>query len=249
MNNTLKSYCKNCEETLVGDFCNNCGQRASIGKVTFNETFQDFMDMVFSINAPLMLTLKMLVVNPGRLFREYLDGKRKKYYKPVAFLILTTIIFVIIRSLINYDPMEGIARIQGLDTTTVNLVNEASQFFSKNGNNIVFILVFTLSLSLKLFFFRRYLFSEFIAISFYIIGFYTLMTTVLTFYLKFFNPELRMIPFLFLLIYILFAVTSFFKSINFIVIMKALLTGIISILLYIILGFGLSFLIVWLKTL
>lgn len=241
-------YCRNCVSELNGKFCKDCGQRASVGKVTFKETFQDFMDMVFSVNAPLMLTLKMLVVNPGKLFREYLDGKRKKYYKPVAFLILTTIVFVVIRSLINYDPLEGIARVGDVDSTTVNLVNEASKFFSKNGNNIVFILVFTLSLSLKLFFFRRYLLSEFIAISFYIIGFYTLMTTVLAFYLKFFNPELRMIPFLFLLIYILFAVASFFKSINFIVIIKAFLTGIISILLYMILGFGLSFLIVWLKT-
>ncbi len=243
------NICKNCEQPVNVNYCENCGQRTSIHKVTFKETFQDFVDTVFSVNAPLFLTLKMLVVNPGKLFREYLSGKRKKYYKPVAFLILTTIVFVLLKTISNFDPMEGFVAAGGGSQETMNLLVESGRYFSKNGNNIVFIFVFTLSIALKLFFSKRYFWSEYIAISFYIIGFYTIITSVLIFYLKFVNPELRMIPLAILLLYILYALTSLFKSRNIWLIIKLLFAYMTSVILYILLGFGLSFLIVWLKTL
>ena len=39
--------------------------------------------MFFSVNAPLLVTLKYLCIHPGKLFREFIAGKRKTYYKPV----------------------------------------------------------------------------------------------------------------------------------------------------------------------
>lgn len=244
-----QNVCKNCDYPIHRMYCENCGQRTSIDKVTFKETFQDFVDMVFSVNAPLFLTLKMLVVNPGKLFREYLSGKRKKYYKPVAFLILSTIILVIIKSLINFNPLDGMATSEGLNEATMSLISEASLFFSKNGNNIVFIFVFTLALCLKVFFFKRYLFAEYVAVSFYIIGFYTLITSVLFFYLKYASHQYRYLPFLFLFIYIIYSLTSFFQSRSFVILSKIFFIYFISLTLYIILGFGLSFSIVWLRSL
>lgn len=247
--NDINKSCKNCNYSVKAKYCENCGQRTSVNKVTFKETIQDFIDMVFSVNAPLMLTLKMLIVNPGKLFREYLEGKRKKYYKPVAFLILATIVFVLIKAMLKYDPMQGFVSAGVSDEKMMTLLQEAGVYMSKNSNNIVFIFVFTLSISLKLFFFKRYLLSEYVAISFYIIGFYTIITSILIFYLKFVGTQLNMIPLIILMIYILYAITSFFQTFNIWVLIKLIFAYMISLFLYMIFGFGLSFLIVWLKAL
>ncbi|NOX46877.1 MAG: DUF3667 domain-containing protein [Chlorobi bacterium] len=44
--------------------------------------------MAFALEGPFWLTIKLLFVNPGKLFREYIAGKRKAYYKSVAFFFL-----------------------------------------------------------------------------------------------------------------------------------------------------------------
>ena len=63
--------CKNCGVTIIGNYCENCGQKAKIGKVTFQETFQDIFNAIFAIDAPFITTLKMLIIN---MFNTFLGG-------------------------------------------------------------------------------------------------------------------------------------------------------------------------------
>jgi len=246
-NNVMSINCKNCESIAQGNYCNSCGQRTSVYKVTFKETIQDFVDAVFSVNSPLLLTIKLLVINPGKLFREYLQGKRKSYYKPVPFFILTTIVFVLVKALLDYDPMEGMA-IAGSEKIDMNLFNNAGIFMAKNSNNIIFVFVFTFALAIKLLFFKRYQLAEYLAVAFYIIAFYIIVTILSMFYLKYVNTEYKMIPFIILFFYMIYALNSFFKGNIILVSVKSALAYIISIFFYMMLGYGISLLIVWLKT-
>lgn len=243
----MEVICKNCGSSTQGKYCHNCGQRTSINKVTFKETFQDFVDTVFSVNSPLLLTLKLLLTNPGKLFREYLSGKRKTYYKPVPFFILISVVFVLIKALINFDPLQGVVMVGGKELD-MNLFNNAAIFMAKNANNIIFIFVFTFSVMIKLFFYKKYAFAEFIAVSFYVIGFYTIITTALMFFMKYVNSQLKMLPFMLMAIYVIYALTSFFKTRSFLTIIKAIVAYFFAVIFYIILGYGISLLIVWLKT-
>ena len=249
MNATPKTYCKNCESELNGKFCNNCGQRTSVGKVTFKETFQDFMDMVFSVNAPLMLTLKMLIVNPGKLFREYLNGKRKKYYKPVAFFILSTVVYLILISILNYNPFSNLASAGDVSKDFDLLLNQANEFMAQNMNNFLFVFVFSFGILLKLFFYKRYSLIEYIAVSFYLVGVFTIIIVVFMPFLKFSYPESGYIPFVLMGCYLIFAIPSFFKNRILITILKTIFVYIISIIIYSIFSFLLSFFIIWLKNL
>ena len=243
-----KSICKNCNSEISDRYCSNCGQRTSIHKVTFKETFQDFIDVVFSINSPLFLTIKLLIINPGKLFNEYLNGKRKTYYKPVPFFILTTIVFVLIKALLNYDPMENMA-VVGSEAVDQSLINNAGIFMAKNINNIIFTFVFSFAIFVKLFFYKKYTFAEYLAVSFYVIGFYIVITTVLMFGLQYAGPKYKMVPFIFLFFYMIYVLTSLFKKISVLTILKIVFVFLFSIFFYMIFGYGISFLIVWLKTL
>lgn len=237
------SKCKNCNTELISNFCHKCGQRSSVHKVTFKETFTDLANAIFSVNAPLIITAKLLIVNPGELFRNYLDGRRKNYYKPVSFFIVTTLIYVIVRSLINYDPMT---------TAGVNVKGEilekAGRYMVKNINNIMFLFVFTLGVFLKLFFYRKNSLAEFVAISFYAVGVYTMFGLVSMFFLKYADPSYKSIPIIAFMFYVIFAFSSYFKSRSFFTIFKTAIVYFLSFSLYSAFGFLLSFLIVWLRT-
>ncbi|PWK19011.1 DUF3667 domain-containing protein [Xanthomarina spongicola] len=243
-----KSICKNCNSEISGSYCSSCGQRTTIHKVTFKETFQDFMDVVFSINSPLFLTLKLLVINPGKLFNEYLNGKRKTYYRPVPFFILTTIVFVLIRVLLDYDPMENMV-VVGNESMDQSLINNAGIFMAKNINNIIFTFVFSFAIFVKLFFYKKYTFAEYLAVSFYVIGFYIIITTILMFGLQYAGAQYRMVPFIILFFYMIYVLTSLFKKNKVLTILKTVFVFLFSIFFYMIFGYGISFLIVWLKTL
>lgn len=247
MNDVVTTRCKNCDFAISGKFCSNCGQKSSVGKITAKETAQDFIDMVFSVNAPLALTLKLLIVNPGKLFSGFLHGQRKKFYKPVPFFILTTVVFMLLKSLLNYDPMANMAAV-GNENMDLTLINRAGVYMAKNVNNIVFIFVFSFAFMMKLFFYRKYSFIEYLAISFYIIGFYMFATTVFMFGLKYLDPQYKMVPFIFMFFYVVYALLSFFKKISIGMVLKIFFAFFIALNLYIIFGYGFSFLIVWLKS-
>ncbi len=241
-----KNSCNNCQHEVFGDFCQHCGQRKGLGKITFKETFQDFVDMVFSVNAPLIKTQKLLITNPGKLFREYLSGRRKTYYKPVSFFIIATVIYIVLRSLIQYDPMVG-AVANGPKNFENSLFMKAGRYMVTNINNIMFLYVFTIALFLKTFFSSKNSFAEYIAIAFYLTGVYSIMGTIAMFYLKYVDPKYKMIPMLVFAVYMIYALTSYFKNRSFLTVIKLLFVNILSFAFYAGLGYALSFLIVWLK--
>ena len=246
--NLQHSTCNNCGQKTAGPYCANCGQRSSVHKVTFRETFDDLADQLFSLSAPLSLTIKMLVVNPGQLFREYLSGKRKKYYKPISFFLLTTLIFLFLRWAIDFSSMgQAIGdpnTIPGIDS---ELLTQARVFMVENINNLLFIFVFALALMLKLFFYKKYMLSEYLAVAFYLAGFYSIIGTINSFYIKYINPNVQYLAMLFMLVYFVYAMVSFFQDRKFVVAIKSVFIYFFSYLLYAFLGFYFSYLIVWLK--
>ena len=238
--------CKNCNQFVNGNYCHDCGQRTSVDKITFQETFQDFINSIVSVNAPLFITLRLLVVNPGKLFREFIDGKRKKYYKPVPFFILATLAYLIIRQLIDFDPF-GNTTVSIIDSTQSQLFTEARNFLLFHIDKFLFAFIFTLGIFLKLFFLKKNSFAEFIAIAFYLIGVYTLIVIINMFYIHYVNKEFQFMAVLAMFIYFVYALVSFFKKKKFLVALKSIFIFILAFISYFMLAFGISYIIIWLK--
>lgn len=245
--NAKSIACKNCNTETTGNFCTHCGQSMRVAKITIKDTFQDFSNSTFSVNAPLLVTLKLLFLNPGKLYREFLNGKRKTYYKPVPFFILATILLVLIRSVIKYDPFQEITN-TGIDNSNFERVISTAKFMSKNINNFLLLFVLTLCLILKLFFRKSYTLAEYLAISFYVVGVYTLFATMSLFLTKFVSEKLQYIPFVIIVIYLIYALNSLFLKKKAIVTIKTLILYPLAMFFYMALGFGLSFLILSLKS-
>lgn len=92
---THKSACLNCGTALVGSHCHACGQTAHVHK-TLGAFFHDLLHGVFHFEGKIWRTLPLLAVRPGKLTREYIDGRRASYVSPIAlflfcvFLLFTT---------------------------------------------------------------------------------------------------------------------------------------------------------------
>ena len=83
-----ESECLNCGAQLVGSHCHHCGQEAHLHR-TVGAFLHDLMHGVLHLDGKIWRTLPMLVLRPGHLTREYIDGKRRSHVSPMALFLFS----------------------------------------------------------------------------------------------------------------------------------------------------------------
>ncbi|MFK5856836.1 MAG: DUF3667 domain-containing protein, partial [Bacteroidota bacterium] len=220
--------------------CSQCGQPTSTGEISFKETINNFFTIAFALEGPLWLTIRLLITNPGKLYREYIGGKRKTYYKPVAFFILIAAIYLILRVWINFDPLEGVNNDLAelpINSEVVNRLMEVIRLMEGNINYQLILLVFSIGISLKLFFRKKYNLAEYTSIGLYITGVYALVRTIAMFFLKFGYVEVAYVKiddfeFGALILFIFYSSFSLFQKKNLSSVVKYALVSFFSYFLY-----------------
>ncbi len=241
-----QSNCLNCGSKTNGAFCSACGQSTTVHRITLRETINDFFSSTFALEGPLLSTIKGLIINPGRLFREFINGKRKTYYKPVAFFVVLTAAYLILREAINYDPFEDQPQMKSENIPErAKLFIMAGRFMVANINNIMFFLVLSIGLMQKLFFYRKYYLAEYIVTGFFISGIYLLfgmLHMLFSVSVVYITPRLNLIILFFYLVY---SMVSFHQKTTVLNILKYVTSALLSIALYVVLGYGFSLLITY----
>ncbi len=94
-NNKKGLECLNCGQPLHGDenFCPHCSQVNDEIRVSIKDYFSGFFSNFFSFDSRLYKTIVPLLFKPGKVSKEYIEGKRKKYTNPFQLYLHTTIIF------------------------------------------------------------------------------------------------------------------------------------------------------------
>ncbi|ATQ76596.1 hypothetical protein CR152_20305 [Massilia violaceinigra] len=87
--------CANCNATLAGAFCHQCGQHAHVHKSLLH-LGEEVLHGILHFDAKGWRTLPMLVARPGQLTRRYIDGQRTRFVSPLAlFLFLVFFLFFV----------------------------------------------------------------------------------------------------------------------------------------------------------
>lgn len=81
--------CKNCETEFNSRFCPACGQTADLHRITVKHVLHDFVHAFTHADKGIFLLTRQLFLRPGIVAREYVGGKRKKYFNPLSFFVLT----------------------------------------------------------------------------------------------------------------------------------------------------------------
>lgn len=92
--------CLNCGTVLAGPFCHYCGQPDKnllrFFPVLLRELLADFLDY----DSRFARTMKPLLFHPGKLTRDYLDGRRFRYTPPLRLYIFASMAFFLIAAML-----------------------------------------------------------------------------------------------------------------------------------------------------
>jgi hypothetical protein len=87
--------CYNCRTVLLGPWCYSCGQLGEDFHRSAHHLLFEAFESFFHADGRLLHTLPGLLLDPGELTRDYLDGKRAPQIPPMRlFLITLLVVFV-----------------------------------------------------------------------------------------------------------------------------------------------------------
>lgn len=127
----LKKYrgneCLNCGVPLdvIDRYCHSCGQINTTKKLSFGDFFNEFFSSIFSYDSRLRHTIVALLFKPGKISKDYVEGKRIRYANPFRFYMSVSIIFFLITGLTT-------------DLGDVNFNNGKNQFKGRKNGPIQF---------------------------------------------------------------------------------------------------------------
>lgn len=88
--------CKNCETAFEGKYCNQCGQKANMKRITSRTVFSELVKKVTFWDKGLLHTTVKLLKSPGHMARAYLNGHRVNFTKPLNYILIIVAISLLV---------------------------------------------------------------------------------------------------------------------------------------------------------
>ncbi|MDI6625045.1 MAG: DUF3667 domain-containing protein [Brevundimonas sp.] len=89
--------CTDCGQPVEGKFCSNCGQPTHVHRSLLH-LGEEMLHGVLHFDARIWRTLPLLAFNPGRLTREWVQGRRTRYVSPLAMFLFTVFLMFFVFS-------------------------------------------------------------------------------------------------------------------------------------------------------
>lgn len=178
--------CKNCENKFEGNFCNSCGQSATVDRINWKYLVNSVSESILQINKGFLYTAKALLLHPKKSLVDFFVGKRKRFFKPFAFLIVSATILLISTKIIGNetfvdDFVSGFK--EGAENHPKEKINAKSIDFFLENQTYVFLLIVPLFSIASFLSFRKskYNFSEHLILNLFITGEQLLIYTLFSF--------------------------------------------------------------------
>ncbi len=130
-----EDQCENCGALLHGPYCSQCGQKAAERVVPLWHMLNEALEAVIELDMRVLWTLPKFLFLPGRLTKEYINGRRKRYIRPFRLYLFTTFVLFTVLALtagggvqVPFNPQMSPAQadtvqvetgMAGMDTTAV----------------------------------------------------------------------------------------------------------------------------------
>lgn len=97
--------CSDCGAETMGRFCHACGQPTHVHR-TLVHLFEEILHGVMHFDSRIWRTLPLLFLNPGKLTREWVHGKRTRYVSPLAMYLFTVFLMFMLLSFMPTPAQE-----------------------------------------------------------------------------------------------------------------------------------------------
>ena len=115
--------CLNCGAALSGPFCAKCGQRAVAPYPTLREYAGDAWAEMSGWDGRFARTLETLLVRPGRLTVDTLEGRRAYYIKPLRLYLSASLLYFVIAAAAPNVATSTQAVIPGRQQITIDVTD------------------------------------------------------------------------------------------------------------------------------
>jgi hypothetical protein len=87
------AHCRDCGAPISGNYCAACGQETRIETPTVRQFLHELVDQYVAVEGKLGRTLRVLLVQPGQLTLDYLEGRRQRYVRPLKLYLSVSVVF------------------------------------------------------------------------------------------------------------------------------------------------------------
>jgi hypothetical protein len=95
--------CKTCGTSFEGNYCPRCGQSSKIGRYSAKDAFLLFLEVWGLGNRGMFRTLRDLILRPGYMIRDYLQGMQMAYFPPFKMFFLLVALEMLVLTGMNID--------------------------------------------------------------------------------------------------------------------------------------------------
>lgn len=96
--------CPNCNADIAEKYCGNCGQAATLKRIDQHYISHEIQHLLH-FEKGFFYTAKELLLRPGSAIREFVNDNRSKHMKPIAYLILTSVLYTIVAHFFHADEI------------------------------------------------------------------------------------------------------------------------------------------------
>ena len=95
--------CLNCQQPISDsdNFCSNCGQVNDELPLSIKQFISEFFSGFFSFDSRFFKTFGPLLFKPGKVSKDYVEGKRRRYVSPFQLYLHVTIVFFLLQGLFS----------------------------------------------------------------------------------------------------------------------------------------------------
>lgn len=131
----MSPNCLNCGTPLhTGQhFCAQCGQKADTHRISLHEISHDAIHYFTHADKGIFQLLRMLATRPGVVAREYIDGKRKAYFKPLNIFLIVAGILVFMSTTFHKDNPRPPARRSAAQASPTPITPEQRAYYMAMG--------------------------------------------------------------------------------------------------------------------
>lgn len=123
--------CADCGRAVDGPaqkFCPSCGQPTPVHRIDWHFMAHELEHSVLHMDRGILYSLKELMLRPGRLMRDYLEGRRARQAKPFLLLMVSAAAVVLLgKLLLDGNVVETVVQAGAMPTVGADADAQAVQ--------------------------------------------------------------------------------------------------------------------------
>lgn len=171
----MTEVCNNCGTQFNSKYCPECGQKAEVKRLTMHSLLHEAWHGFTHTDKGFLKLWKDLFARPGTAYRNYFSGKRKSYFSPVVFFLLSFGLYIYCdQKVFDYQDHLNLIKTGHLFN------NEVGRYIQEHSKYIALTVLPIQALLTYLFFYRRANLAECIVFWLFCVGFTNTLLILLT---------------------------------------------------------------------